>query len=300
MTSLRLDAAVADACNRAILLSGPARSGTTILGKILHSLEPVEYSYEPPMMFSLVPLVDVLDDKIWKLLFGTYLYEEFLVNAVAGRALNCNRADDSSIFRVKSEEEIARRLERSIGKAESAELASTRIPVVKVPSIVPFLPSIQAKFPGMRFVLTVRRPDGVIGSLMRKNWFGQDALVAENRMWPLRESGEGRVPFWVPVGDEGRWLRMGHVDRCGYYYLVMAKATLELEDPILIGYSELLGDPTGTCGRIQEQLGLHPGLMTDTLIADVRPQGNTAFPLDGLSQDLRRDVEEVSRRLPRG
>ena len=110
MTHFQLAPEISEKCNNAVLISGSARSGTTILSKILHSFKNVELVYEPPVLFSLFALLPEIEEKQWRLLYETYLYEEFFINALSGRSVNCNRKDDSSIFLVKDKEELDKRL----------------------------------------------------------------------------------------------------------------------------------------------------------------------------------------------
>ena len=120
--------------SNAILISGSARSGTTIMGKVIHSFDGIEYTYEPPLLFSLFPLINQLAEQDWRLLYETYLYEEFMLNSLAGRAINCNRKDDSSIYNVKSESEVASRLQSTLSKNEAEILAKNRTIAYKMPS----------------------------------------------------------------------------------------------------------------------------------------------------------------------
>ena len=66
--------------SNAIVLSGSARSGTTITGKILHSFHNVEYLYEPPIIFTLLALRNKIGEDEFKAIYGSYLYDEFFVN----------------------------------------------------------------------------------------------------------------------------------------------------------------------------------------------------------------------------
>ena len=73
-STLTLNKQIFDKCNECIVITGCARSGTTILSKIIHSFSNVELSFEPPMLFSLFPLINKLSQNDWKLLYETYLY----------------------------------------------------------------------------------------------------------------------------------------------------------------------------------------------------------------------------------
>ncbi len=59
-----------------IWITGCARSGTTILGKILSSLKGVEYAYEPEALLGLLPLVHNIEKKYWNHIFESYLIED--------------------------------------------------------------------------------------------------------------------------------------------------------------------------------------------------------------------------------
>ena len=92
LSMYKLNSRIFEKCNNSTLITGGARNGTTILGKIFHSFNNVEYIFEPPLFFSLFALIDSLDKDDWKLLYETYLYEEFLINALGGRNLNYNKS----------------------------------------------------------------------------------------------------------------------------------------------------------------------------------------------------------------
>ena len=66
-------------------------------------------------------MIEQLESNQWKFLYETYLYEEFLIPALAGRNINCNRQDDSSIYRVKTQTEIETRLNQSHSKSQAEE-----------------------------------------------------------------------------------------------------------------------------------------------------------------------------------
>jgi len=152
-----------------ILVTGSARSGTTIMGKLIHSLANVEYVFEPPMLFSLYAMMNKLPKDQWQLLYETYLYEEFLVNSLAGRSLNCNKADDSSIYRVKGEKEINDRLSASRCKSDIERYCEQYTVAYKLPDIIPFVPKIIEFYPNMRVIVMLRDGVGVINSLIKKN-----------------------------------------------------------------------------------------------------------------------------------
>ena len=58
---------------QSILITGSARSGTSIFGKMLGSLERVEYFFEPPTLFALFATLNDLPGREARFLFDTFL-----------------------------------------------------------------------------------------------------------------------------------------------------------------------------------------------------------------------------------
>ena len=108
------------------------------------------------MLFSMMPLINIMPESQWKLLYETYLYEEFFVNAICGRSINCNRSDDSSIYNVKGAKLIEGRLNRSIGKVKAELIGSDHTLAFKMPDIVPFIPLMLQYYPNTRVVIMKR------------------------------------------------------------------------------------------------------------------------------------------------
>lgn len=273
---LQLDPAMQQAVHTAVLVSGSARSGTTVLGKLIHSFSDVEYVFEPPTVIALFALLDALPESTWRFMYEAYLGEEFLANALAGRSINTNRADDSSIWAVKSEQEIKRRLERSWGKLELMGEAARSVLAYKIPNIVPFLGQFHQRYPDTRLVVINRSAVETMQSLMRKGWF-HEIGDARNLVWPFREHDGVRIPYWVTDGDEDLWCRLGEIDRCAYYYLRMSDAPPEGDKVLHLRYASLVTQPAKTAQQLADWLGLTFGEKTREVLATIAPTGK---PID--------------------
>lgn len=270
---VRLDKRISLQCDKAIVISGSARSGTTILGAIINSLDRVEYVFEPPMLCSLFAIIDQIEEQQWRLLYETYLYEEFLISALAGRGLNCNLADDSSIYRAKSAKLIEERLGRSLRKSEADRLADGSRIAFKLPSIVPFLPKLKTYYPNTQVVVIVRDASATFKSLIGKGWFDEKSLREENRIWPNRFLDGMRVPFWVDPQDDEEWCAMSELDRTAYYYVRANEGLTELPDCLIVKYADLTRDPKATIEYLCERLGLVFGEKTEELLSTVSYRG---------------------------
>jgi len=259
--------------SNAIIITGSARSGTTIMGKIVHSFQGVEYVNEPPMLFSLISKIDDVGPNIWKLLYETYLYEEFLINALAGRSINCNRGDDSSIYHVKGNEEIEARLQNSYGKLEVEDIIKLKNVQLayKMPDIVPYVSKINDIYPSRTVVVMLRDATETINSLIAKKWFAKENETSAV-IWPFSVHRGVNVPYWVKEGDELLWIELNEIDRSAYYYIRMNEDVSLIQNSLKVSYSDLVNSPLQEVKKISELLGCSFGEKTKMIIDDIRPR----------------------------
>lgn len=294
---LQLDPGMRRAVDTAVLVSGSARSGTTVLGKLIHSFADVEYMFEPPTVIALFALLDTLPESIWRFMYEAYLGEEFLANALAGRSINTNRADDSSIWAVKSAHEIERRLSRSWGKLDVMRKVEHSVLAYKIPNIVPMLGQFHLRYPDTRLIVIKRGAVETIQSLMQKGWFLANG-AARNLAWPFREHDGVRIPYWVNHGDEELWRSLGEIDRCAYYYLRMSDAPPESDRVLHVRYASLVIQPTNSAEQLADWLGLRFGEKTAEVLETIRSTGKPLDHgiIDRISEQFRARVVEQSAR----
>ena len=297
MKSLTLGKKAYDKCNSAILLVGCERSGTTISGNLIHSFKNVEYIYEPLMMYSLFALMPSLKEKDWKLLYETYLYEEFLMNALAGRNLNFNPHDDTYILKVRSEKFVKSRLGCSFRKNELVKLAVSSRITYKVARNADFIPKLKTYYPGTKIVATTRKAPGVIKSILKKGWFSDDYLRLESGFFPRKIYKKTSIPYFVPEKDFEKWLKMDELHRAAYDYVQKNKDIEKISDCFRIKYSDLLANPAKIARNLAKYLNLVPGEKTAEIIASVdqtKKEAEWDPLLDKLSASLRREVRHYS------
>jgi len=296
MDRIGLNKHIYDKCNEAIIVSGGARSGTTITGKIIHSFQNVEYAFEPPMLFSLFSLINILDENHWKLLYETYLYEEFLMAALSGRGINCNFFDDSSIYKVKSEHLIKERLNKSLRKVDGEPLAEKSRIAYKMPGVVPFLPKLKTYYPGTSVVIMLRKAPYVFNSLLEKGWFNDRMLQEENVIWPNRFLDGFRIPFWVEPEDDKMWCAMNELHRVAYYYIRINEHVTYIPDCITIRYDDLIESPKQMAMTLADRLALSFGEKTDEILNTVKytKKNRDLNILENLKPEIRDKVELYS------
>lgn len=298
---LKISPLAADCARNAILITGSARSGTTLMGKIVSSFHGVEYAFEPPMLFTLFSLVGDLNEYHWRLLYETYLYEDFLINALAGRNLNLNRIDDSAAHQVKSKEEIERRLNTSLRKEEAERLTRGTTLAYKMPDVVPMVPTVKTYYPETRVVFMLRDAVGTINSILQKKWFSKEA-IGKSLVWPFCIFGDLRVPFWVKPEDREYWTTLSELDRAAYYYVRVNEGVENIPGRFEVVYDDLVAKPGLVVGKLIEELGMRHGPRTGEIVAGIRRSENNCdlFVMGNINSDLRARVKHFSDRLVPG
>ncbi|MFK7946508.1 MAG: sulfotransferase [Saprospiraceae bacterium] len=273
MIKYHLNSDVERICDKSFVITGSARSGTTILGKVVHSMREVEYNFEPASMLSLFSMIDNMDIDSWKFLYRNILYEELLINNLAGRGLNCNLQDDSSIYKVKTQKFIDDRLNKGKRKAEMKQLIDTSIPGFKLPSLVPFLEQFRMYFPNIKVVYIRRSILDNLNSLKNKAWFSDEGLKNDNRIWPLVKYKKYYIPFWVAENDYDLWTSLDEINRCAYYFIRMNRK-VEIPNLLELEYDRVLKSPKKEIEKVAAFIGATFGDKTNELINSIKPTKN--------------------------
>ena len=263
---------LAEVLNRSILVTGAPRSGTTLLGNLLHSCEGVEYVFEPKTVLPLLALMDSLDEANWRVLFETTLVAEAMMDRVAGRTMNFNTFDDTYFGRVKvMRDEKNARLGHSWSAAEAQGVCAQRVLVWKSPEAGIWAKDLKRLYPGMRVVAIWRSQNEVVRSMMVKGWFAGSKEArwfhqdGDMPFWWHRRRGEGWRKCWIDLDERQKaatlwssvWGGLGE----GIYVVL---------------YSALCGKPQEVFSSLCAFLGLAPGPMTPGLLSVVRRRFNDA------------------------
>lgn len=271
---------------QSVLITGSARSGTSIFGKLVGSLDAAEYFFEPPLLISLFSILDDLPKSHAKFLFESYTYEELLVGALSGRSINLREQDDSSIYHTKSTDEIAKRLE---GPARKSDLdTSSTICVFKVPNFVYKVKSILHALDLQRSLISIREPYSTISSLMRKEWFSDRSLKMGNIIWPNNFSKDIPVPHWVQERYFDEWGCMNDADRAALYYITQTETPKMMGYSLVFDYEQMNAAPRKLAETVAARLGLEFGPNTETIAKKVKIQDTCSrFDLRKIRQEFR-------------
>lgn len=252
-----------------IFITGSARSGTSIVGSLIHSMVGVEYIYEPPMMVSLLSMINDLDSEKWKLLFETYIYEEFLINSIAGRNFNFNSNDYSYIGNHKTQAEIEFRQSKSWGKDDCENIAKNKTVAFKNPDLVYATSKFKEYYPESKVVLVLRNGVDTINSILTKKWFSIENETS-NLYWPFRIYKGRKIPHFINMEEMEVWLQMSEIDRAALYYIKIIEQQELIQTAIKIKYSDLIKNPMSETKKLAENLGLVIGPKTEMIASEIK------------------------------
>ena len=258
-----------------IFVSGSARSGTTILGKVISTMQDIEYFFEPPLLFNLFHQATDENFKIIESVFETYMYEDLYMGSISGRQINLRRQDDSSIYWSKSEEEVNSRLRSSARKSELSDHRG-RI-CFKVPDFVYKEQLIKRIANEPTTVRLVRDPNETINSLVAKGWFSDTSIRRSDIIWPNQYYMDYFVPHWLEEENWALWGELSEVDRCLLYYL--SQTDTEQAADVVVDYGDLIGSPEMTIAKLSQILSLKTGPMTSVVTQTIEPQNSTSREL---------------------
>lgn len=257
--------------SKMFIVSGSARSGTTILGKLISSAKEIEYGYEPPTVISLISLITEINECHWKMLFETYCYEDLMLGAIAGRNLNFNSNDDSFILNSKQREVIDFRLKTPFTKHQLEHEAVKACLCIKIPDIVPFIPKLQKYYPDIRVIIIIRKANDVLNSVIKKRWYDDVSTNFPDLIWPYRIYKNCKIPFWTEMKDADWWCQASHIERVAYYYLRIMKGLDDIKNRYLINYHELVKQPYIVVRNLFENLSLTSTDKTAEIVSNTAP-----------------------------
>lgn len=293
MTNAYMHEFAEQAINRTVFITGHSRSGTTILGKIIHSFKNVEYAFEPPLLSSLFPLIEGMPENQFRLLLETYCFEELLLGQITGRTVNLNLNDDSCILHSKTQEEINQRMQKAWNKKNTIDVANRKRLVIKILDVVEFFVQLEKYYPGIKVIMTHRRANAVIESVLKKHWFSDETLKAKIQVWPSQTKEELVIPMWVEKNHIQDWKRWNELERAAYYFSQLCTKASKIKNLIYFSYELFLQDPEKVITDLSQHLSMEFGKMTDSLLAQVSSRSSvTENWIAKLSSELKNLVLE--------
>lgn len=275
---LLTDPDVQQKVSEAVAIFGITRSGTTIVGKLVHSCRNVEYAFEPDLLRNLFLLRNQMPSTVWQALYTTVLYEGILIGSLSGRALNFNQNDDSCIFSAKPADEIAQRFVSGSSRHRHLVSRCAQATVAyKLPNVMGAIPFLKQLYPKTRVLVMLRHPDAVVLSLLRKGWF-KNRIPTYRETGKLKQVGASVVPAVVDNDLAEEWAEADEISRCYMLYLQCYKNLARGYCAAIIDYDNFVAAPRTVFGKACKVLSLVFGQSTDNILDTIR-EAHSSYPV---------------------
>ncbi len=268
------------------IITGVARSGTTILGKIIGSFERVEYEYQPWLLAQL-PVLErdrlITFEAACELLKG--YANDLLTNHILGRNVNMRPTDDSAVWNSLERKELERRWREVQTRKDVQEtvLRQKNILAMKMVNLLPYYEFLLRAFPQGKIVHIVRDGLHVALSIKKKGWVSDAALQNVESMSIGKEIHDGAkkyyVPFWVNDEDAQWFLESSEMTRALYYWRNLMEQGMNNSEGLNLNasknyleirYEQLLQDPSGTTTHLADFLQTSYSALTQGFVDSIR------------------------------
>lgn len=250
-----------------IIISGAARSGTSILGKIIGSCNKVEYFYEPETFLYLSYIKNKISKKIWKTLIKRNL-EENLLSLINGRSLNYRKNENSSITSIKSPNEIKKKFQNEVSELNlNNYIKQNKIKLlIKSPNIK--VSSFHKEFSNYKLVVITRNPYHIINSLIKRNWFKNKNYL--KTFLPSIKISNSLYPIWMKKKYVKLWKKSNEFTKCAIYLLCCKEEMKAVKNKIIINYDELVKNPHNVVNSLIKKLNLTKTQVTNKLLKGIK------------------------------
>lgn len=283
---------------RVLIITGVGRSGTTILGRLIGSMRPAFYLFEPAIL-SLMPLLiqQLQSERPYAAqLMRSILFEDYFLQLIHGRTLNFNSRDDSYVENYMRTADVEHRWQEMRRRQDViAYLKKTKaIFLMKIPEFQPLFEVTETIFPGPRFLHIIRNGLDVVASSLKRGWF-TDEFMGEAYIGWVRTNATGRAAPWF-LDDESRALfpRWTPATRAASLWRQLTQKGIDYTSTHKdksqdLRYEAFLLDPKTITSEIAQRFGLEITEITEKALDSVRN-----FDADRYSLGLN-DIEDPER-----
>lgn len=245
-----------------IWITGCARSGTTILGKILSTLKTVEYAFEPDYLYTLLPKIHKFDKKNWLNLYNAYLVEELFFNLCVGRKINLRKIDDSYIGHSLSTKDLTAKLNINLSRIDFENFLkkNEKNLIIKIPDVARNLIKLEKYYPKNRFIITTRNNRSISNSIIKKKWF------KNNKNLPLIYKN----PDLLGTNIYDKWLKLDEKKKTEEYINQINRKCKKIKNKYIFVYENFIKNPNKEINNICKFLNLKKTNKTKEIIKTVR------------------------------
>ncbi len=248
-------------------ITGPGRSGTSIIGKLFASFNNAEYFYEPDVFLTLLSLRKKLKKNHFKLIFDTYFYFELIKNSLNKRRVNLNSNDAGSYFlNYKTKKELKNKFKFNIFKKQKN---FKKYFVIKLPGYLDQIHSIN-KEKKFKIFYVDRNPLDTIYSIYKKKWWSKN--LAGNIL--LIKHKNRYYPDWLNKKDYSEWNKSNEFERSAMYLIKLKKSLKKRKNVKILDYDNLVKNPYLFIKKIKKMTGMSPSKKTFELVKTIKKSHN--------------------------
>jgi hypothetical protein len=222
----------------------------------------------------LLPLINHIPKKKWRLIYETYLSEELFFNKVTGRKLNFRKKDFSYIKNSLEDDQIRKILTLELNrKSLNKHLKKNKhIAMIKAPDIIKNIHEITNIYPRNKLIICNRNSADITLSLIQKNWF--DRKNIKDCIFPLLKKNREFFPFWLPEKSYSKWRGYNANERCVFYVILTKKIIKNIKPNFTFNFEELNENPYDILNKFCKKFNFKKTIKTQNVIRSIKKKKN--------------------------
>jgi hypothetical protein len=293
--------------NKLVIITGVARSGTTILGKIVGSFSNAHYLFEPSVFFLIPPLIqkNYLAKKEGSALLKAVLFEDMYLQVIQGRYVNFNENDDSFIGNYANIEDVKKRWKTFERKVDVQDYLKKNeiLYVLKMPDISSFYGLLKETFPGVKFIDIVRDGNDIVSSSIRRDFYSTSDLNERIVSWSYM-TNNFKVPWFIDKKNRKLFTEWNYPTRVAHIWRVLTEKGLYFarknkDDVLQFKLEDFIENPDLYVEKIERFVGLNKTDITKMHIDSVRGHKPREYPdnISGIESPEKEKFIELRKKL---
>ncbi len=272
--------------NNIVVITGVARSGTTLLGKIIGSFSNTHFIFEPPTFRLIPPLIEegYLKERQGGETLKAVLFEELYLQIIHGRYINFNEKDDSYIGHYVNPEIIKQRWKKYRRRKDVIEDLENKnyLFVLKIPNIQPSLKTLKNLFHDIKFIHCIRDGNSIVSSSIRRDFFTQDYLNKRSVDWS-NEISSIKIPWFINKKDYQYFSKWTQYTRAAYIWRILTEMGLNFADEnkkyvFQFKFEDFINNPEPFVGKIEKFVGKKRSDITIQHIESIKSYKQLIYP----------------------